>query len=71
MEEINEPLNNMRQHRFHEDSVYQEINHAEVSNIISNGRCSAPLYEDPKEKHVDSKSHSHRDDTRDKLELTQ
>jgi hypothetical protein len=56
MNEKEEPLNNMRQHRFQEDSHYQEINHSEVSNILSNGRCSAPLYEDEKEIHQDSRS---------------
>ena len=54
-----------RLHRFQNE----EFDSVEVSKIVSNGRMSAPLHEEEKERHQDSKSHSHREDPKARLEV--
>lgn len=71
LRELDEPILNLRQTRFQHDSQFEEINHpCEVSKLLSNGRCSAPLVEDEKEVKNESYSHSHREDTKGKLEMS-
>jgi hypothetical protein len=72
MNNDDEPILNMRQTRFQNESSFQEINHStEVSKIMSNGRSSAPLHDEGEEMaNHDSKSHSHREDKRNRLDMS-